>query len=391
MQQEDVIRAHASDGLRLTYLVLYRETNTGTFSKSETFANCTVDHAKPRNRNHSTHPCLHQLENGHVKPGGIVKGKPRVRRGNGGGMGVLEGLRNLTVVGVSSEGDHKSQPAYTLCGGEPDMLEVKSSISILIAYTGFATTNLLHVIMASKDVSPHHIGHSNGELKKPRMRHLCKNMQPAHVHALPSTPSPQTTKGKVHNNGCMLRFKSKDLLAAESESPLLMDSSDRQAPTQLPFALSSKCHSQANSWKTLKNPASKIYSPPAYIISANGQFVWRTGMGRTRYRRHSASCRPCVRYMSHVTTGMAAGAGAAAPAHGGTTVAEVITAASAHNIRSWISLLILWMSISPLPHADAGVQATEMEDRRAAEAEAETELDAKSVRWRMKFTALMPT
>jgi len=64
-----------------------------------------------------------------------------------------------------------------------------TSISLLIAGAGLAAANPLHVMMASKDVSPYRMGHpaantgssdfSDSEPKKPRMRHLCKNMQKA--------------------------------------------------------------------------------------------------------------------------------------------------------------------------------------------------------------------
>jgi len=63
-----------------------------------------------------------------------------------------------------------------------------TSISLLIVGAGLAAANPLHVMMSPKDVSPLRMGHaaanagandlSDGK-PKPRMRHLCKNMQKA--------------------------------------------------------------------------------------------------------------------------------------------------------------------------------------------------------------------
>jgi hypothetical protein len=65
-----------------------------------------------------------------------------------------------------------------------------TSISFLIAGAGLAAANPLHVMMASKDASPIRMGHavanagpgtndfSDGK-PKPKMRHICKNMQKA--------------------------------------------------------------------------------------------------------------------------------------------------------------------------------------------------------------------
>lgn len=65
-----------------------------------------------------------------------------------------------------------------------------TSISFLIAGAGLAAANPLHVMMTSKDASPIRMGHavanagpgandfSDGK-PKPKMRHLCKNMQKA--------------------------------------------------------------------------------------------------------------------------------------------------------------------------------------------------------------------
>ncbi|KAI9437624.1 hypothetical protein H4582DRAFT_1956463 [Lactarius indigo] len=65
------------------------------------------------------------------------------------------------------------------------------TIPLLVVGAGLATANPLHVMIASKDVSPMHLGHaaanagpaaasgfSDGQ-PKPKMRHLCKNMQKA--------------------------------------------------------------------------------------------------------------------------------------------------------------------------------------------------------------------
>jgi len=64
-----------------------------------------------------------------------------------------------------------------------------TNIYILVAGAGLAAANPLHGMIAPKDVNPYRVGHaaantgasefSDGQPKKPRMRHLCKNMQKA--------------------------------------------------------------------------------------------------------------------------------------------------------------------------------------------------------------------
>jgi len=66
-----------------------------------------------------------------------------------------------------------------------------STIPLLIAGAGLAAANPLHVVVAAKDVSPIRFGHAaanmgptgasdfSGGNPKPKMRHLCKNMQKA--------------------------------------------------------------------------------------------------------------------------------------------------------------------------------------------------------------------
>jgi len=65
-----------------------------------------------------------------------------------------------------------------------------TAISLLIAGAGLAAANPLHVMAASQGVSPMRVGHAGANVgtsasdfsegkPKPRMRHLCKNMQKA--------------------------------------------------------------------------------------------------------------------------------------------------------------------------------------------------------------------
>ncbi|KAF8269206.1 hypothetical protein EI94DRAFT_1799493 [Lactarius quietus] len=225
-----------------------------------------------------------------------------------------------------------------------------TSISILITYAGFATTNLLHVIMASKDVSPHHIGHSNGEPKKPRMRHLCKNMQPAHVHVLPSTPSPQTTKGKMQAGTYptalhpLLQMPFPSKLVEDSKEPSIKDLLATE-PTSL-SRMDSSCGAQA--WEELDIGVTVHRVDPAYdtiVPCHNGN---GSGSGSSSTGSWGNDC-------------------------GGSNNSSQRTQ---HTVVD-IFADPVDVDLSSALMADAGVQATEMEDRRAAEAEAETELDAK--------------
>ncbi|KAF8267067.1 hypothetical protein EI94DRAFT_1802163 [Lactarius quietus] len=251
-----------------------------------------------------------------------------------------------------------------------------TSISILIAYTGFAATNLLHVIMASKDVSPHHIGHSDGEPKKPRMRHLCKNMQPAHVHALPLTPSPQTTKGKVSLNA----FQPDDLLIsifAGSQQRLHAQTQAGTYPTalrpllQMPFPSKLVEDSEEPSIEDLL--AAKPTSSPRMDSSCGAQAWEELDIGVTVRRVDAA-------YDTVVPRRDGNGSGSGSSSTGSRGNDSGGSNNSSQRARHTVMDIFadpVDVDLSSALMADAGVQATEMEDRRAVEAEAETELKAK--------------
>jgi len=66
-----------------------------------------------------------------------------------------------------------------------------ATLPLLIAGAGLAAANPLHIMVAAKDVSPIRLGHAAANMgpagandfsegnRKPKMRHLCKNMQKA--------------------------------------------------------------------------------------------------------------------------------------------------------------------------------------------------------------------